>query len=276
MADPPWDRFPYHRAGSALVFPRDEGWHQLLPGGIANPALSDMEWVYVNAHLREVGGEGRTFVVFAAYFTQHLRFLVIREFDRDGRFVFCYSGSAWGVLRASDERLDLSFSHAAGTDRWVTVLGDDGELIPFRSRLSASDDAGEFSLELDLENMKRPYEAGGVGYLPFGARGNFYYYSLTRLRVTGSLNLTTRGGRRESCNVEGIGWYDHQWGPFYVTPLRVAGYEQYEWMSIQLDSGDELLLTTVWAPSGETPDLPAHAVLASDRVSNITSTLSTS
>ena len=44
-----------------------------------------MEWVYLNSHLTELGGAGRQFVVFAAYFTQALRFLVVRGWDSAGR-----------------------------------------------------------------------------------------------------------------------------------------------------------------------------------------------
>jgi hypothetical protein len=258
MADPPWNEFPYHRPGSALLFPRDEGWHRLLPGKVANPALSGMEWVYLNAHLRERGGAGRLFVVFVAYFAQHLRFLVVRAFDAEDRYLFGCSGTAWGLLRASPEHLDMSFLHGGGTDEWSTVLGSGGEPIPFRSRLSAIDDAGAFSVDLETETRKRPYEAAGTGFLPFGTRGWFYYYSLTRLEVRGSLRVPAPGGAMEDVLVEGVGWYDHQWGPFYVTPFRVKDREQYEWMSIQLDSNDEILLTTVWEPTGETPSLPEY------------------
>jgi hypothetical protein len=260
MADPPWNVFPYHRPGSALVFPRDEGWHQLHPltGRIAVPTQTEMEWVYVNAHVREVGGAGRTFVVFAAYFTQHLRFLVVRAFDAQDRYLFGCSGTTLGVLTTAPDWLDLSFSHPGGNDEWSSALDASGAPIPFRSRLSAVDDAGKFSIDLELESTKRPYEAGGTGYLPFGKKGWFYYYSLTRLRVEGTLRVPDGNGGLETVAVEGIGWYDHQWGPFVVTPFRVKDREQYEWMSIQLDSGDEILLTTVWEPSGESPSLPAY------------------
>ncbi len=255
----PWNVWPYHRSGSAVTFPRDEGWHRLLPGRIANPAMSDMEWVYLNAHVQEQGGQGRSFIVFAAYFTQGLRFLVVRSFDAQDHYLGSYTGTAWGLLRPSPERLDLTFKHGGGTDEWKTRVDASGEFIPFSSRLSAKDDAGAFSVDLETTNTKRPYEAGGRGYLPFGQRGSFYYYSLTRLQVAGTLTLTKLDGTgTETVNVSGIGWYDHQWGPFYVTPIRNKSLEEYEWMSIQLDSNDEILLTTVWEPHGETPSLPAY------------------
>ena len=93
--------FPYHRAGSALTFPRDEGWHRLVPLlGVANPSLGEMEWVYLNAHLDEVGGLGRHFVVFAAYFTQALRFLVVRAWDAQGQPAGTWTGTAWSMAES--------------------------------------------------------------------------------------------------------------------------------------------------------------------------------
>lgn len=210
-----------------------------------------MEWVYVNAHLREQGGARRTFVVFAAYFTQHLRFLVVRAFDAQDRYLSTCTGTAMGVLSGASAALGLRFRHAGGVDEWRALAA------PFSSRLHATDDSGKFALRLDFTCTKRPYEAGGTGYMPFGRRGSFQYYSLTRLTVSGELELPSPGGR-ETVQVTGIGWFDHQWGPFFVTPFYLEDREQYEWMSVQLDSGDELLLTTVWEPTGETPSLPAY------------------
>jgi len=251
MPDPPWNVFPYHRPGSALFFPRDEGWHRLLPFGVANPDPRHMEWVYVNAHVREQGGAGRTFVLFAAYFTQQLRFLVVRFFDAQDRYIGGCTGTTLGRLSGAADKLDLRFAHSGGVDTWRSLAN------PFSSRLEAVDDAGAFAVRVSLTSTKRPYEAGGTGYMPFGRRGSFQYYSLTRLTVSGELELPLAGGS-ETVQVSGIGWFDHQWGPFFVTPFYLEDSEQYEWMSVQLDSGDELLLTTVWEPTGETPSLAAY------------------
>ena len=248
--------FPYHRSGSALEFPRDEGWHRTLAFDVANPSLRHMEWVYLNAHLDENGGQGRHFVVFVAYFTQHLRFLVVRGWDAAGASIGTWTGSAWGVLTASTESLNVEFRHLGGKDRWAGLADSTGSPRPFSSKLIARDDAARFSVELELVAAKPPYEAGGVGYLPFGQHGAFNYYSVSRLDTQGFLNLTTEGGV-ESVSVKGLGWFDHQWGPFFVTPFRLPLLEQYEWMSVQLDSGDDFLLTTVWDPSNQTPSREA-------------------
>lgn len=250
--DAPWRRSPYHRRSSALAFPPDEGWHHLscLPKSegrsLASPGLRTMEWIYLNAHVEEVGGEGRSFVVFAAYFTQHLRFLVVRAWDREDRYIGAWTGTTFGRLRAVPEALDVLFSHPGGKDTWRSTGPD------FSSRLEAVDDAGKFSVALDLINTKVPYEAGGIGYLPFAKTGWFSYYSLTRLTVEGSIRLGS-----QVVSVAGFGWFDHQWGDFFVTPFRNRMLEEYEWMSVQLDSGDELMLTTVWNADASSPSIEA-------------------
>jgi hypothetical protein len=100
-----WRTSPYHRAGSALAFPVDEGWHHFLRGPSEGertstwPGPDRMEWVYLNSHVQEVGGEGRSFVVFAAYFSQHLRFLVVRAWDREERYLGAWTGSAMSPSR---------------------------------------------------------------------------------------------------------------------------------------------------------------------------------
>lgn len=250
MSDAPWRARPYRRRGSALSFPRDEGWHRLFGEGegrrLTNPSMAAMEWVYLNAHVTERGPRGRRFVVFVAYFTQWLRFLVVRAWDADDRYLGAWTGTAFGRLRACEDRLDLAFKHdGAREDTWVSTGG-------FDSKLEAFDDAGHFSVALSLVNTREPYECGGAGYLPFARSGSFYYWSLTRLAVSGSLTLDG-----SILDVDGIGWFDHQWGDFAVTPFRIPGFEEYEWISVQLDSGEDLMLTTVWDRHGETPSLEA-------------------
>jgi hypothetical protein len=108
----PWQRYPYHRPTSALRYPEDEGWHEALPvragaRHLTSPSLGEMEWVYLNSHLTETGGARRRFVVFAAYFTQQLRFLVVRAWDDQDRYLGSWTGSAVGLLTAAGGRRGL-------------------------------------------------------------------------------------------------------------------------------------------------------------------------
>lgn len=135
----------------------------------------------------------------------------------------------------------------------------------FSSRLEASDDAGRFSVVLALANQKVPYEAGGIGYLPFARSGWFSYCSLTRLAASGTLRLGA-----EFVSVQGIGWFDHQWGDFFVTPFHNRVLEEYERMSVRLDSGGELMLPTVWDPDQLTPIVDEAGALWAQALSSVT------
>ncbi len=229
------------------MFPRDEGWHSLLPGGWANPSLGTMEWMYTNIHL--VDDEGNHVVVFVAYFTQGLRLATVRRFDPQWRLIEEHTGTTFGLLSASAERHDLSLRHPHGRDRWTST----GE--PHSSRLEAVGPG--FRLDLELHPTKAPYHAGNPGFLPFSDDGWFFYYSLTRMTASGTVTL---GGRQpRALAVQGSAWLDHQWGPFFVTPFRNPRlFEQYEWFSLQLSNGSDVILTSVWTPDGQLPGRDAY------------------
>ncbi len=58
--------------------------------------------------------------------------------------------------------------------------------------------------------------------------GKSYYYSLTRIRVAGSVRFNGE------YTVEGETWYDHQWGNFSAQP--------WNWFSIRLNNDEEIML----------------------------------
>jgi predicted secreted hydrolase len=76
---------------------------------------------------------------------------------------------------------------------------------------------------------------GEDGYSRKGpAAGNAsYYISQTRLEASGRL---TAGG--EAFGVTGLAWMDHE----YSTSALAAGQVGWDWFSIQLDDGSELML----------------------------------
>lgn len=217
------------------------------PLGIANPNLNNMEWLYTNLHLTDE--QGNHIVVFVAYFTQGLRLATVRRFDPDCHSLDEHQGTALGLLRPDSSKLDLRFKHLHGNDHWYALD------TPHSSRLKVQ--GADFSLDLEMRTSRPPYAAGDTGYMPFSSDGWFYYYSLTRLEVTGTI---TFGKAAPSVTpVSGLGWIDHQWGPFFVTPARFPRrYEQYEWFSIQLEDGNDFLLTTVWTVDGQLPDREAY------------------
>jgi predicted secreted hydrolase len=92
-----------------------------------------------------------------------------------------------------------------------------------------------FALALDLHAMKMPVLHDGDGFVDFGPAGSSYYYSRTRLAAAGDLELDG-----ERLSVEGIAWFDHQWGDFVS-----VGAGGWDWFAINLDDGTDITLSIV-------------------------------
>ncbi len=99
--------------------------------------------------------------------------------------------------------------------------------------LVASQDG--LGLELTLTDAKGPILQGDQGYSQKGPEpGNAsYYYSLTRLLSSGMVQLNG-----ESFQVSGESWMDHE----YSTSALSQGQIGWDWFSIQLDDGSELMV----------------------------------
>ena len=109
-----------------------------------------------------------------------------------------------------------------------------------------------FGLRLRLLDEKPPALHHG-GYIEYGIAGGSYYYSRTRLSVSGELHPA--GG--DAVPVSGVAWMDHQWGNFVVG--AVGGWD---WYSLQLDDRSELMLYVLRGASGETTGVYGTQVLA--------------
>lgn len=93
----------------------------------------------------------------------------------------------------------------------------------------------EFGLELRLDEGKPPVAHGARGVSQKGVQpGNAsHYYSLTRMPTRGTLTLAG-----ERLTVEGTSWMDHEFGTSYLEPSQLG----WDWFSLQLDDGSELML----------------------------------
>lgn len=74
----------------------------------------------------------------------------------------------------------------------------------------------------------------GDGLVYYSPQDVSYYYSYTRLAAEGTLTID---GIETAAS--GTVWMDHQWGDFQIDP---AGWD---WFSLHLDDGTELMLATV-------------------------------
>ena len=99
-----------------------------------------------------------------------------------------------------------------------------------------------YSLDLEAVSVRPPVLHHGVGLVSLGPAGDTFYYSRTRLEVTG--NIMIDGEQRP---ITGVTWMDHQWGD------EISQRVGWDWASVQLDDGSDLMAVMVWDPSGRTP-----------------------
>jgi predicted secreted hydrolase len=119
---------------------------------------------------------------------------------------------------------------AGGTDHIEAALAPE----------EAAQAGTSFGLNLDLGSTKPPALHDGDGFVDFGAAGSSYYYSRTRMDVTGTLDLDG-----EQLSVDGIAWFDHQWGDF----VSVGG-GGWDWFAINLGDGTDLTISLVRDAAG--------------------------
>jgi len=202
-----------------VTFPKDEAPHDDLT-----------EWWYYTGHLasadgRRWGFELVTFQIQRAtlqpYYVAH--FAVT---DRQ-RGMFHYEERQTQGAQAQPPEgfaLDVAGWQMRG------LLGDD--------RLQAA--MAGYGVDLRLTTRRPPVLHDG-GLVTFGPAGDSYYYSRTRMEVAGTID-----DRGERVPVTGLAWFDKQWGNFLV----MGG--GWDWFSMQLDDGSDLMLNLIRDPAGQT------------------------
>ena len=114
------------------------------------------------------------------------------------------------------------------------------ECLPLRLRART----GEFAIDLELDSEKPLVLQGDQGFSPKGAapRQACHYLSYTRMDTQGRLKV---GG--EEFTVSGLSWMDHEWSTGGLAP-DLAGWD---WFSIQLEDGRDLMLYQLRSASAE-------------------------
>ena len=205
-----------------IVFPRDDGAHRTLN-----------EWWYYTGHLRADDGAryGFELVVFQVLLGNgpplyRAHFAVTDHRRRS--FAFDYRSRR-------GEQAVAPRGHRFDVNGW-TMRGIDGS-----DSLSAFMDG--YALELTTRSLKSPVAHNHDGYVTFGSAGGSYYYSRTRLEVTGT--VVDHGDARR---VHGEAWFDHQWGNF-----RTPAMGGWDWYGVQLEDGSDLMVSVVRGQDGVPP-----------------------
>ncbi len=204
-----------------VTFPRDDGPHDVA-----------LEWWYYTGHLWTEDGQRYGFeqVFFKAQRESGggvglVSHVAVTDNER-GVFQYAQRISLLPGLQTPKAGFDLAIGN------W-SMRGANGE-----DRLVASTEA--YNLVLALRATKPPALHDGDGYIDYGGGQASYYYSRTRIAVTGTLAVNGEAER-----VTGEAWMDHQWGDF--TTFRDGGWD---WYSVQLDDGTDVMLYVIRAPDG--------------------------
>jgi predicted secreted hydrolase len=142
--------------------------------------------------------------------------------DENGkRFVYeeRFAREALGMGRGSESALDVA------AETWMLRGG-----APFRMKANA---AG-FGVDLVQLAAKAPAVHGHDGVSVKGPCGTCasHYYSMTRLRTSGSIVYAG-----ETLAVDGLSWMDHEFGSDALDRTQVG----WDWFSIQLDDRREIM-----------------------------------
>jgi predicted secreted hydrolase len=215
-----------------IAFPRDDGAHD-----------SGIEWWYFTGHLFTATGDryGFEYVVFRARQGSLEGYIAHVAVTDNQRRSFHYDQRVLGAkgVAGSAAPLDLNL------DGW-TMRGGDGAFA-----LAAA--IPGYALRLDVATTKPAALHEGDGYIEYGDGTASYYYSWTRLAVSGTLDLGSG-----SHAVTGEAWMGHQWGDFAA--YREGGWD---WFSLQLENKTDIMLYLIRAPDG-TPAIVDGSIVAAD------------
>ncbi len=128
-----------------------------------------------------------------------------------------------------------------------------------RLRAAAQDPASGLNLSLDLtlSDLKPPVLQGDRGYSRKGPEpGNAsYYVSLTRLASQGTVTVGNK-----TYSVSGLSWMDHEWSTSALGAEQVG----WDWFSIQLDDGTELMAFQLRRADGSVDAFSSGTLIAAD------------
>lgn len=229
-----------------FAFPRDHGRHDGFK----------TEWWYFTGNLREVS-TGRRF----GYQLTFFRTAFVKEAaDRK---------SPWGMK-------DLYFAHAAVTDVadkgfvYADRLGRGREGFAWASEKTLDVVLKDWSAKLDGEVMKLVAGEEGLGIELSASEGKTvlqgpgglnakgpavgqasYYYSVTRLKTTGT--LVVRGKRYQ---VEGLSWMDHE----FSSNALSASQSGWDWLALTRNDGREVMIYRLRDKQGGTDYLSGTVI----------------
>ena len=212
-----------------IRFPQDEAPHRDLT-----------EWWYYTGHLNALTPDGRPHHYgFELVFFQELR----SDYPPLYAAHFAISDITRGEFHY--DQLLLTEPHAllpngSSTSGFAVSINDwSARGLNGHDHLQAA--LSNYAIDLELNALKPPTLHNGSGLISLGLAGVSYYYSRTRIAVSGTLS-----DHRQRLRVTGEAWMDHQWGNFLL-----LGGGGWDWFSLQLNDRSEIMLYLIRDASGQ-------------------------
>lgn len=231
---------------------RDQGAHR-----------APVEWWYLNAHLETKSGtKGIAAAIFQVYIPDNTPYNLANLFPNAlyfGHYSIVdkqnglYQSAEYSTVPRAKPEIAVGVGFA-DTKRMNVGLGD------WRlERLNNGVYTAKFSLKgketINL-NMRplRPEAIHGPGWSGNLETGRMYYYSATRLEISGTYNGESVGG---------IAWLDHQWGGGVGSDGgdgSASFAPRWDWMSMNLEDGRDIMIYRVRNEKGGISDRFASIV----------------
>lgn len=227
-----------------LAFPQDEGPHHRLT-----------EWWYYTGHLHAAGSQGLAGPAGRDFGFEFVVFRAERgDFPVAWASHYAITDAAAGVFDYDQRsefgpQVDRSPSNGGFDFSIRSPNTDTGVITPWtmsglggRDHLSAA--TSPYQIDLHLATDRPPVLHEGTGWIDLGPAGGTYYYSRTRMDVRGTIGMPRAPGAPPT-PVTGLAWFDHQWGDFIA-----VGAGGWDWFSVQLADGRDLMISLVRGPGG--------------------------
>lgn len=194
------------------------------------------------------------------YFTGNVRTELRRPFGYQLTF-FRHGYRPPGIAQPVTSRFvmnDLKFAHFAVTDVSAGKFHFDSRVsrgafgeagfadgnrlawidnweLNFKNNFKLTASAKDYAIELELTPERAAVLQGdnGLSQKADGAGHASYYYSITRLKTSGTIKIGAA-----SYKVEGDSWFDREWATNQLTPEQSG----WNWFAIQLSDGSDMML----------------------------------
>lgn len=200
-----------------IRFPQDEGAHNNLT-----------EWWYYTGQLEATDASGKS----RQYGFEMVIFQALRS---NLPPVYASHFAITDITRGEfhyDQRRVMTATPKNAASQGIDVRVGDWSIQGGNGRDSVAASMKDYAIKLDLASRKPPVLHNGNGLITYGLAGFSYYYSRTRMEVSGTLF-----DHQQRLRVTGLAWMDHQWGDF----LTLSG-SGWDWYSIQLNNNTEMML----------------------------------